>query len=234
MTTATKKRNNKRFSNKQQLQILRILTHVGALFPLAWIAFDFVTNNLGADPLRELTLRTGYPALVLLILSLACTPLSMLGWKVVLPLRKPLGLYSFLYVFIHLGIFVFSYGYFGQAIDWLFVWQEATQRRYALVGSLAFLILLPLALTSTNWAMRKLGKNWKRLHRLVYVAAVLAIAHYVWLVKGNYTYPIIWGSILGVFLLMRVPPVKERIVSLRKSLFSSGSKKKRSPKEQTA
>ena len=231
MAARTNAKRNSKFGKKQQLQLLRLITYIGALIPLAWIALDFFMDNLGSDPIRELTLRTGYPALVLLVLSLACTPLSMLGWKVILPLRKPLGLYSFMYVCLHLSIFIFSYGYFGQAIEWLFVWQEATQRRYALVGSLAFLILLPLALTSTNWAQRKMGKNWKRLHRLVYVAAVLAIVHYVWLVKGNYTNPILWGSILAIFLLMRIPPIKERIVSWRKSLTPG---KKRTPKERTA
>lgn len=231
MTTAKTKRNNSKFSKKQQLQLLRAITHIGSLIPLALLIFDFYTNNLGADPIRELTFRTGKPALILLVLSLACTPLSILGWKVILPLRKPLGLYSFLYVCLHLSIFVFSYGYFGQAIEWFYVWQEATQRRYAVVGLLAFLILLPLALTSTNWAMRKLGKNWKRLHRLVYAAAVLAIIHYFWLVKGDYGQPILFAAILGLLFLMRTPPVKERLTSWRKRLTTSSRPQK---KERTA
>jgi sulfoxide reductase heme-binding subunit YedZ len=215
MTTRTKPSSSK-FSKKQQLQLLRIVTHIGALLPLLLLIIDFYTNDLGADPIRELTFRTGKPAIILLILSLACTPLSIVGWKIILPLRKPLGLYSFMYVCFHLGIFVFSYGYFGQAIEWLYVWQEATQRRYAVVGLLAFLILLPLALTSTNWAMRKLGKNWKRLHRLVYVAAVLAVVHYFWLIKGDYGQPILFAVILGLLFLIRTPPVKERLTNWRK------------------
>lgn len=228
--TTTSKRNDSKFSKKQQLQLLRIITHMGALVPLALLIWDFYTSNLGADPIRELTFRTGKPALILLVLSLACTPLSILGWKVILPLRKPLGLYSFMYVCLHLAVFIFSYGYFGQAIEWVYVWQEATQRRYAFVGSLAFLILLPLALTSTNWAMRKLGKNWKRLHRAVYVAAVLAIIHYFWLVKGNYGQPILFAVILGVLFLIRVPVVKEQITTWRKRLMPNA----RSRKERTA
>lgn len=202
---------------KQQLQYLRLATHIGALIPLAFMGWLIASGNLSADPLRELTFRTGKTAIILLTLSLACTPLSILGWKVVLPLRKPLGLYAFGYATLHFGIFIFSYGYFGDHIAWGAVWQEATQRRYAIVGLAAFILLIPLAATSFNWAMRKLGKRWKPLHRLVYLIAILVIIHYYWLVKGDYAEPILFTIILAILFAIRLPPIKNKITAWHKA-----------------
>ena len=204
-------------SAKQQLQWLRLLTHGGALIPLAMMGWDFYANQLGPEPIRELTLRTGTAALILLFLSLTCTPLATLtGWKVVLPLRKPLGLYSFLYVCLHLLIFTISYGYVSGLFQWQYVWEEALFRRYALVGLLSFLILLPLAATSTKFAMRKMGKRWKQLHRLVYVAAVLAVIHFFWLIKlATYDEPLIYAVLLAILFALRLPPVRQRLVAWR-------------------
>src|SRR3712207_4356163 len=159
---------------------LRWLVHVGALVPLALLIWDGAHDNLTHNPIQEITFRTGKTALVVLVLSLAATPLNTLfGLKQVLPLRRPLGLYAFFYVTLHLLIFaVLDYG-----LDWGLIQQAIVEKRYVLVGFTAFLLLLPLALTSTRASMRRLGKRWKLLHRLVYVAVALAIVHYVWLVK---------------------------------------------------
>ncbi|MCA9973886.1 MAG: sulfoxide reductase heme-binding subunit YedZ [Anaerolineales bacterium] len=199
---------------KLTANLLRIATHVGALLPLALLVWGFYADALGADPVRELTLRTGKAAIILLVLSLACTPLNILfGWKAVLPLRKPLGLYAFLYVSLHLLVFVYlDYGF-----NWGLIQTAIFEKRYALVGFAAFLILLPLALTSTQWAMRQLGKNWKRLHKWVYLAGILAVVHYFWLVKQAYTQPILFALILGALLLTRVPAVKQRLVRWRRT-----------------
>lgn len=195
--------------------MLKIATHVGALLPLALLLWDYWFYQLGPNPIQEITLRTGKPALVLLVLSLACTPLNtLLGWKQVLPLRRPLGLYAFLYVCLHLLIFVWlDYG-----LDPELLAEAIFEKRYALAGFAAFLLLLPLAVTSTKWAMRKLGKNWKRLHRLVYVAAVLAIIHYLWLVKSIHTEPLVFAAIVIGLLLMRVGPIKQKVLRWRRSL----------------
>jgi sulfoxide reductase heme-binding subunit YedZ len=204
-------------AKKKQLQLLRILTHVGSLIPLAVMAWDFYFQQLGPEPIRELTFRTGKTALILLFLSLACTPVSTLGWKIILPLRKPLGLYGFLYVCFHLAIFVVSYGVVSNMLQRQYVWEEALFRRYAVVGLIAFALLVPLAATSTNWAMRKMGKNWKRLHRLVYVVAILAVIHYFWLAKlSEYNKPIFYAVILAVLFLFRLPPVRQRLLAWRK------------------
>lgn len=207
---------NGRWNKKQQLYALRVLTHVGSLIPLVWLVADFYFQRLGADPIRELTFRTGKPALILLVLSLACTPLGLLGWKIIQPLRKPLGLYAFLFVCLHFAIFAFSYGYVGNGLQWQYIWQEATTRRYAVVGLAAFITLIPLAATSTNWAMRKLGKRWKQLHKLVYLTIILAIVHYFWLVKEAYGQPILFAVIAAVLLAFRLTPVRERLIEWRK------------------
>ncbi len=208
---------------KQQLQILRVIVHTAALIPLIWMLYDWWSYQIGPDCsalyptctnwIRDITLRTGMSALILLTLSLACTPLSLLtGWRLVVPLRKPLGLYTFFYVCLHLSIFVFLD--YGGDLAW--IWEELTMRRYAIAGMAAFALLVPLAATSTNWAQRKLGgQNWKRLHQLVYLIAGLALLHYFWLVKESYTWPIFFGVIIGVLLLMRLPVVKKAINLLR-------------------
>lgn len=202
-------------NKKQQLTALRMITHIGALLPLALLYADYYTYNLGADEIRAAILRTGKPALVLLVLSLTVTPLAVVtGWNIIRPLRKPLGLYAFLYVTIHFSIFaVIDYG-----LELRTVWEEIVLRRYALVGFAAFLILIPLALTSTKWAQRKMGKNWKKLHRLVYLAAVLAIIHYIWLVKGDLGDPLLYGGILLILLGLRLDPIRKRVSAWRKRL----------------
>lgn len=222
-TAVRPKQKRKPNRKKQQLQILRLIVHTAALIPLIWMLYDWWSYQIGPDCspvypacanwIRDITLRTGMAAIILLTLSLTCTPLStLLGWRIVVPLRKPLGLYAFLYVSIHLSIFVFLD--YGGDIAWIL--EEITMRRYAIVGFIAFLLLVPLAATSTSWAMRKLGgKNWKRLHKLVYLIAVLAVLHYLWLVKENYTWPIFFAVVIGFLLLVRIPAIKTAITKMR-------------------
>ncbi|MCB8922325.1 MAG: sulfoxide reductase heme-binding subunit YedZ [Ardenticatenaceae bacterium] len=203
-----------KLDRKTKANILRWTAHVVALLPLAIIIWRYYTGQLTADPIRDITLRTGWAAIVLLVASLACTPLNIVfGWKQVLPLRRPLGLYAFLYVSLHLLTFV----YLDYGLVWGLIQEAIFDKRYALVGLAAFLILLPLALTSSKWSMRKLGKNWKRLHKWVYLAGVLAVVHYFWLVKNVYTQPIIFAVILGGLLLLRVSPVKQQVIRWRQA-----------------
>ena len=204
-----------RLSQKTRQRSLKLITHIGALLPLALLIWDFNQGQLGADPIREITLRTGKTAITLLVLSLAITPFKIwFGWKQLHPLRKLLGLYAFLYVVLHLLIFVgLDYG-----LDLELISEAIFEKPYALVGLSAFLILLPLAATSTRWAMRKMGKNWTRLHRWVYLAGVLAVLHYILLVKNAYTSPFLYGTILALLLLTRVKPVKQAILRYRRKL----------------
>jgi len=191
---------------------LRILTHVGALTPLAWLLWDYWFDQLTVNPIQDITFRTGKPALILLVLSLACTPVNtVFGFKQVLPLRKPLGLYAFMYVSLHFLIFVgLDYGF-----DWRLLQEAIFEKRYALVGFAAFLILLPLAITSTQGWMRRLGKNWKRLHRWVYLAGILVIVHYVWLVKSDIREPLLYGAAVVLLLALRLPAVRKAVANFR-------------------
>jgi methionine sulfoxide reductase heme-binding subunit len=187
-------------------------THIGALFPLAWLIWDAYAGNLSINPIQDITFRTGKPALVLLILSLAVTPINTIfGWRELIPTRRWLGLYAFFYVTLHFLIFVgLDYGFDAELL-----YDAIFEKRYALVGFLAFLILIPLALTSTQGWMRRLGKRWKSLHRWAYVAGILAIFHYLWLVKSDIREPLAWGALLAILLILRIPWVRKRIVSWR-------------------
>jgi len=191
---------------------LRIAAHLACLAPAAILALDYARDNLTFNPIQEATQRTGKTALVILVLSLACTPLNTLfGLRQALPLRRPLGLYAFAYAAIHLLIFV--------AVDYRFALAQiidvVAEKRYMLVGFAAFLLLLPLALTSSRAAMRRLGQSWKKLHRLVYLAAALAVVHFVWLVKADVREPLAYGAAVALLLLLRLPPVRRRLSSLR-------------------
>lgn len=170
--------------------------HALSLLPLALLVFDTLAGRLSVNPIQDLTLRTGWAALTLLLLSLACTPANrLLGWKWAAGLRRPLGLYSFLYVCLHLLIFVaVDYG-----LDPGLIGQAIAEKRYVLAGLAAFLLLLPLALTSTKGAQRRLGRRWRQLHRLVYPAAVLAVLHFLWLSKTPRE-PLIYGAVLLALL----------------------------------
>jgi len=194
---------------------LQFLTHVGALLPLAILAWDYAQNQLTANPIREITIRTGRSAIVLLLLSLACTPIyTLFGFAPVLRLRRPLGLYAFLYAGLHGLTFVgLDYGF-----DLVLIGQELLQKRFVQVGVLAFLILVPLAITSTRGWVARLGKNWKRLHRLVYLAALLAGVHFLWAVKANVRVPLLYGAALAVLLVARIPAVQNAVRGWRGGL----------------
>jgi sulfoxide reductase heme-binding subunit YedZ len=203
---------------------LQILTHIGALVPLATLVWDFWQGQLSVNPIQDITLRTGKYALVLLVLSLACTPInSVFGFRQVLRLRRPLGLYAFMYVSLHLLTFVgLDYG-----CDWVLIREAIFEKRFALAGFAAFLVLLPLAVTSTKGWMRRLGKKWKRLHRGVYLAALLAVTHFIWLVKSDIREPLLYGVVLVVLLILRIAGVRRRVSRsrswLRRTVFQKRS-----------
>jgi methionine sulfoxide reductase heme-binding subunit len=194
---------------------LPILTHVGALLPLARLIWNFFHDQLTANPIQYITFQTGKSALVLLVLALACTPLNTIfELKRAVGLRKTLGLYAFLYATLHFLTFV--------GLDYQFdpeLLKEAIfKKRYALVGFAAFLSLLPLAITSTKGWMRRLGKNWKRLHRLIYLAALLAVIHFVWLVKSDIREPLAYGAVVFLLLALRLRTIRRNLVGLRERL----------------
>ncbi len=191
---------------------LRIVVHVGAWIPLVALVGDALTDRLGAEPIREIIFRTGKTALILLTLSLACTPANtVLGFRSALQVRRALGLYAFFYALAHATMFVgVDYGF-----DLALLQGAILERPYALVGASAFVILLALALTSTKGSKKRLGKRWAKLHRWVYLAALLVIVHFVWLVKLDVREPLTYGAIVVALLLLRVRPVRELIARFR-------------------
>ena len=193
----------------------QLLAHALSFAPLMALLFDAWSNRLGANPIQEATFRTGKTALVLLVLSLVCTPVSALvGIKQAVKLRRPLGVYAFIYAAVHVFIFVVvDYG-----LDVELILQAIGEKRYILVGLSAFLMLLPLAITSTKGWMKRLGMRWKRLHWLVYLAVPLVVLHFWWSVKADIRVPLQFAVIVLFLLLVRIAPVRQYAVKLRYKL----------------
>jgi sulfoxide reductase heme-binding subunit YedZ len=198
---------------------LQIAVHLYAWSAIIHILFDMATGNLSANPIQELEQRTGRHAITLLVLSLACTPLNNLfGWRELLKRRRALGLYAFLYATIHVIIFIdLDYG-----LAWSLIIQTIFEKPYIIVGMLAFIMLIPLAFTSFDIWKKRLGKNWKRLHKIIYLIAPLAALHYAWGKKGDFfalrgeiILPLIYAVFIILLLSMRIPQVRKALASLR-------------------
>ena len=182
---------------------LKILTWLACLWPLGLLVYGAVTNNLGADPTARITFATGSTTLNLLTISLAITPLRRLSPRLswLIKFRRLLGLFAFFYASLHLLTYIALYA--GFDVDAMAA--DIAKRRFITMGVTAWLLLLPLAATSTNWAIRKLGgKRWNRLHKLVYLAAVCGVIHYWWQVKPGVLAPLTITVILGVLLAARL------------------------------
>lgn len=187
---------------RSTLITLKTLTWLVCLTPFALLVYEAVTNTLGPDPTSTIALTTGYNALLLLILTLAVSPLRQLSPRLswLIKFRRPIGLFSFFYATIHLATYVGLYANFNPSV----FATDITKRRFIIAGFLAYLLLLPLAATSTTWAIRKLGgKRWNRLHKLIYFAAISAIVHYWWQVKPGVLSPMNLTIALLVVLLAR-------------------------------
>jgi sulfoxide reductase heme-binding subunit YedZ len=179
---------------------------LAALAPLALIVLDGTRDALGADPIEEVTHRTGKTALILLLCTLAVTPARKLtGWNPLVQLRRPLGLFVFFYGMLHFSIYLVD-----QSFDPAFIVEDVVEHPYVTAGFAALLLMVPLAATSTKGWIRRLGKRWVSLHRLVYVVGILAIAHFVWLVKKDVTEPLTYGAVLAILLVLRLPLGRSR------------------------
>ena len=198
---------------------LQIAVHVYAWSAIAHILFDFITGNISPNPIQDLEQRTGRHAITLLVLSLACTPLNTLfKWSEVLKRRRALGLYAFMYATIHILIFInLDYG-----LAWSLIVQTVFEKPYIVVGLISFLMLIPLAVTSFDIWKRRLGKNWKRLHQIIYWIAPLAVVHYAWgktgdffALQGEIIRPLISAVIVILLLIVRIPAVRRVVASVR-------------------
>ena len=164
---------------------------------LAWLGAH---DGLGANPIEELEHQTGLAALCLLLATLAVTPLRRVGFAALAPFRRRLGLLSFAYVLVHFSLWIG----FDNGLDPAAIVEDIAKRPYVTAGFAAFVLLVPLAVTSTRGAVRRLGRRWVQLHRLVYPAACLAVVHYLWLVKKDLRPPLEFAAVLAVLLVARL------------------------------
>jgi sulfoxide reductase heme-binding subunit YedZ len=213
---------------------LRISVHVLGWLPLVYLVYAFSANKLTINPIQELEQILGRIAIYWLVATLAVTPLHTLtGLRELPSRRRAVGLYAFLYTCLHLAIF------FG--LDYAFnlaqIWNLVTGKVYLLVGMLAVLLLIPLAVTSFDYSKRKMGKNWKRVHWLVYPAVIVAILHYalaqkgnLFTLQGNILRPFLWGFLTIFLLVLRLPPIKSWIIEARRRLGMTLQRPARSDK----
>src|SRR5687768_2849110 len=204
---------------KPRFTPLQIAMHLYAWSAIVILLFKFFTDNFSANPIQDLERATGRHAITLLLLALACTPINTIfKWSEPLKRRRALGLYALMYATIHLIIYLdLDYG-----LAWSRIVPEILQKPRLIVGFLAFLLMIPLGITSFDIWKKRLGKNWKRLHYLIYLIAPLAVLHYLWskkgdlfLLQGDIIRPLIYGLIVIIFLIMRIPQVRKGLTSLR-------------------
>ena len=174
------------------------------LVPLAILVARAFLDDLGANPIEEITHETGQWALRLLLLTLALTPLRIIfSWSTPIRLRRMLGLFTFFYAMLHFSTWLVL----DQFFDYEEIIKDIIKRPYITVGFTALLLMTPLAITSTDAMLKRLGRNWKKLHRLVYLVAILAVIHFLWLVRADILEPAIYGSILALLLTVRLRPL---------------------------
>jgi sulfoxide reductase heme-binding subunit YedZ len=180
---------------------LKPVVFLAALVPLGRLAWKAYNSALGANPIQVITWSTGTWTLVFLMLTLSVTPLRQLTRQYwLIQYRRMLGLFAFFYGCLH---FV-TYIWLDQFFDWNSVAKDIVKRPFITIGFTAFVLMIPLALTSTQWSIRWLGKKWQTLHRLIYITAIAGVIHYIWLVKKDLRKPLIYAAVLAVLLLYRV------------------------------
>jgi sulfoxide reductase heme-binding subunit YedZ len=201
------------------LKPLPCLIHLGACLPLLLLGLDALTGKLTINPIQYITQHLGRDAILLLTAALAITPLvTLTGLRVLQKFSRPLGLYAFIYAALHLLMYV--------GVDYAFafdlLWQDVQGKNYIILGFSAFLILSALAITSFRWWMKRLGKNWKKLHRLVYLAGLLVVVHYGLAVKGDLfrlqgdvVKPALYGLVILILLVLRLPFIRQTIKNLK-------------------
>jgi sulfoxide reductase heme-binding subunit YedZ len=181
---------------------LKPIVFVVCLLPLAWLFYRTLTNDLGANPVEAIIRYLGDWALRFILIALAVTPVRILtGWIVVARLRRMLGLYAFVYVVLH----ILGYVAVDHVFDWMTIWKDIVKRVYITVGMAALLMLIPLAVTSTDAMIRRLGGvAWRRLHLLVYPAAIAGVIHYALMIKAGYQEPLLYAAILAALFAVRI------------------------------
>jgi methionine sulfoxide reductase heme-binding subunit len=183
-----------------KLKIFKVAVFLTSLTPLALLGWFALTDNLGANPIEVITHWTGDSTIIFLLITLTVTPLRKLtGWNDAIKFRRMLGLCAFFYACLHFTTYI----WLDQFFDFRGIFKDVAKRSFITVGFASFVMLIPLALTSTTAMVRRLGKRWQKLHRLIYVIAASGVIHYWWLVKKDIRWPLIFGIVLGGLLLYR-------------------------------
>ena len=192
-------------NRERRIAAIKAGLFAAALAPFTALVVTGATGGLGANPVEAITHTTGEWTLRLLLATLAITPLRhVTGWVSLTRLRRMVGLFAFFYLVLHFA----TYAVLDASLDLAYVVEDVADRLYITVGFAAFVMLVPLAATSTNAMVRRLGPlRWRRLHRLVYAAGVCGVLHYLWLVKADLREPLIYAGILTVLLAARLPVV---------------------------
>jgi len=179
----------------------KVLVFLACLMPFLWLAFRTLTGRLGINPIEDLELTTGIWALRFLTITLAVTPVRRLtGWNRVIQYRRMFGLFTFFYVCLHFTIYIGL----DQTFAFDLILKDVAKRPFITMGFTAFVLMVPLALTSTKGWIRRLGRRWQLLHRLIYVSAICAAVHYLWKVKVMIGSPVYYALVIALLLAFRV------------------------------
>ena len=182
-----------------------IAVHLIAWLPLALTAYEYATNTLPIILDRHLVIRFGAAGMALLVASFSITPISILTGRTNLkPIRRPLGVYGFCYMALH----ILAYAWLSNGFEWGLILRDLGERRAMSVGLIAFALLVPLALTSTNGWQRRLGRRWKQLHRLVYLAVPLSVLHYFWLERDIKDLVLVYAAFVALLFIIRLPALR--------------------------
>ena len=188
-------------NKKRQILLLKVMVWLIGLTPTTWLVWRALMDRLGANPIEEILHNLGRAALILLLTTLSVTPIRRVtGWNRIVQVRRLLGLFAFFYLTMHF----LTYAILDQTLDWEFIIEDLTERRYIIVGFTAWVLLIPLAVTSTKGWIRRLGKRWQKLHRLVYVSTALGVLHFYWQVKADTYWPLVATTVLVALMLFRV------------------------------
>jgi methionine sulfoxide reductase heme-binding subunit len=182
------------------IKVLKVLVFLLCLAPFVWLVWGFLTNNLGADPLGQIRAVTGRWTLRFLLITLSITPLRRItGWNAAIRFRRMLGLFAFFWGFWHFITYLLVQGF-----NWPIIGEDIVKRPYITLGLTGFILMIPLAITSTKKWIVRLGKRWQQLHRLIYVSAIAGVIHYLWLVKADIRYPVRYIVVLALLLGFRI------------------------------
>ena len=192
-------------NKKRRILLLKGLVWLLGRAPAVWLVWRGFTDRLGANAIEEVLHRLGDTSLIALLVALSITPVRRLtGWNILAPLRRPIGLFAFFYLTMHF----LWYAVIDEELALEFIIEDVIERPYILAGFTGWLLLIPLAITSTKGWIRRLKKNWQRLHRLVYLSTGLGLLHFYWQVKADTYWPIVAITVMVVLMLLRIRPRK--------------------------